>query len=1270
MRFIPNGPSLPDELLIARDAGEVLFFCGAGVSMAEANLPNFTRLTERVMESLGSAQKSPARQLFDAARKFEEESRLTGLVPTDRIFGLLEREFEPREVREAVAMALKPKPDCGLGAHRTLLDLSRTPAGVPRLVTTNFDLLFEACEPRIASSNPPRLPDPNRVADFQGIIHLHGRVDAEYLGARDDEFVLSSADFGHAYLSDGWATRYILALLKRFRIVFVGYSADDPPVQYLLEALNRFDKGDHALYAFQSGNTTQAISQWKHKGVTPIDYDSANDHAALWETLSAWAERARDVQGWHEKLLTKAANGPSRMTPHERGMVAHLAATTSGAQRLATAKHPLPADWLRVFDRNDRYAPPRRINIYDKLSPIFDPFDAFGLDSDVPPAPPNLNTSYPKRLVPEGVWDGMEATSTDLKNLVIDAAAQLRGHRADVAPDLPPRLYSLGVWIAKIADQPTTLWWAAQQAKLHPQIQSAIDFSLRNEREKVRYSPDVRDGWRMLHLCWQQRIPDPRLPQYVVEEKAKREGWSPALVREAIALYRPIITANRPLQVRKSPMPDPALAVKDIVSFSVEYPRLDNPLDIPSNLLGYAVALFREQLEYAVQLEREIYGRDNIYLSDTRPDDGSTLSENDSGGLTGHLIAFIQMMTRLAAADNDAARRETARWTLIENDVFYRMRIWSAGRKDLTSPAEAGQIFLGLDTETFWSRNHEREILFALRDRWAEMPPSNITELESRLCQVSTPPPDAGEDWDAINASHQLSWLYWLTTNGVIFSDECQSKIARLRAGSPKWTENSAKYTAERRDLKVHTIKTDTNSSALEKSPIGNILEVAHSLSQTDFDSHVQRQPFRGLAKSRPARALSAITNAARKGKFVSQPWSDLLGSNCEKANSSRMLLIIGHRLAALTPSDLAEIAHPVSKWLLDRNEQLFSKHPQVFDLVWDSMITALTGTNDLNRSPHADRNWIDEGDNRPAGRMAGALLNHPVLANLESNRGLPENWKRWVTQLLGLPHDQPRYAVAMIARNLNSLFDIDPDWAKARLLPRAGDKGDDGKAFWAGYFSGQLTPQHSLYQLLKPHFIVLAGQKNLRSEHTNILAGILLLGWGSEEKSSDSEQLIQDIELREILIDAGDDLRVQMLWDLERRLFQQGTMWGNRLLPFLERVWPRQLSARTARTSDRLVDMALAIPDRFPEIVQSILPRLVPFMGGSLRTNKLLSDADGSIFKNHPKDLLALFYAILPEDRIAWPYETNKILTRLSEQSETRDDPRLADLLRREQRR
>ena len=58
MRFIENGPDIPDELLFAQDEGNVVFFCGAGVSRAYAKLPDFSRLAEQVINDLGATEDS------------------------------------------------------------------------------------------------------------------------------------------------------------------------------------------------------------------------------------------------------------------------------------------------------------------------------------------------------------------------------------------------------------------------------------------------------------------------------------------------------------------------------------------------------------------------------------------------------------------------------------------------------------------------------------------------------------------------------------------------------------------------------------------------------------------------------------------------------------------------------------------------------------------------------------------------------------------------------------------------------------------------------------------------------------------------------------------------------------------------------------------------------------------------------------------------------------------------------------------------------------
>ena len=113
---------------------------------------------------------------------------------------------------------------------------------------------------------------------MDGIVYLHGHVTKDYTGAEGDGFIVSSSEFGRAYLSDGWATQFFRGILDRYVVVFVGYGADDPPVQYLLEALNRKVGSLARIYAFQSGLTTDADAKWLHKGVKPIPYDEGDNH--------------------------------------------------------------------------------------------------------------------------------------------------------------------------------------------------------------------------------------------------------------------------------------------------------------------------------------------------------------------------------------------------------------------------------------------------------------------------------------------------------------------------------------------------------------------------------------------------------------------------------------------------------------------------------------------------------------------------------------------------------------------------------------------------------------------------------------------------------------------------------------------------------------------------------------------------------------------------------------------------------------------------------
>ena len=178
------------------------WFCGSGVSRAKAGLPDFFGLAEAVVQELHVAKDSDALKVLDAAKKIGSELSVSGLISADRVFALLEREFEIADIQAAVAKSLAPKEPPDLSAHQILLRLAMTPDSKrTQLVTTNFDTLFQQCNHDLQYFQHPRLPIPSRYDDLDGIVYLHGRVNSDYTAADGNGFVLSSSDFGYAYLS-------------------------------------------------------------------------------------------------------------------------------------------------------------------------------------------------------------------------------------------------------------------------------------------------------------------------------------------------------------------------------------------------------------------------------------------------------------------------------------------------------------------------------------------------------------------------------------------------------------------------------------------------------------------------------------------------------------------------------------------------------------------------------------------------------------------------------------------------------------------------------------------------------------------------------------------------------------------------------------------------------------------------------------------------------------------------------------------------------------
>jgi len=279
----------------------------------------------------------------------------------DQVLTNLERAIDNKKlVREKVAEALELSENADTLTHKALLTLATDADGACRLVTTNYDLCFSCHKnPSTPIHAAPRMPVP-KPGRWNSIVHLHGFLEDEYCGPDKEELVLSSADFGAAYLVDGWATRFLRELFQHFTVLFVGYSAEDLVIRYMLQALavslGGTGNGPKAFAFAEIRDDEKATrSRWQAKGIEPILYANEDDHhEILHNTLRTWADRASHGLLGRRSVLDDYIDYQPPVPPEVVDQLRWALKDENGATAEYLADQnpsPSPRHWLALFDR-------------------------------------------------------------------------------------------------------------------------------------------------------------------------------------------------------------------------------------------------------------------------------------------------------------------------------------------------------------------------------------------------------------------------------------------------------------------------------------------------------------------------------------------------------------------------------------------------------------------------------------------------------------------------------------------------------------------------------------------------------------------------------------------------------------------------------------------------------------------------------------------------------------------------------------------------------
>ena len=260
-----------DSILDALRDDKLVMFAGAGVSMGPpSSLASFRELVSDIAEGTGQVVSGPL----------------------DRFLGQLHH--KKVAVHERAAKFLSPQGSLPNDLHHNLLRVFRSAKNV-RLVTTNFDFHFETAAQTVFGSMPEvyRAPALPLGRDLHGIVHIHGSL------ASPNNMVLTDADFGRAYLTEGWARRFLVELFRNYTVLFVGYSHDDVVMNYLARALPA--DGDVGRFALTDEN-----GSWDLLGIKPIRFKKetgVDSYRELYKGVERLAEHVtRGTLDWQTRM--------------------------------------------------------------------------------------------------------------------------------------------------------------------------------------------------------------------------------------------------------------------------------------------------------------------------------------------------------------------------------------------------------------------------------------------------------------------------------------------------------------------------------------------------------------------------------------------------------------------------------------------------------------------------------------------------------------------------------------------------------------------------------------------------------------------------------------------------------------------------------------------------------------------------------------------------------------------------------------------------------
>lgn len=1250
MQFVANGPVIPEALLQAHEEGRVVFFCGAGISYP-AGLPSFSGLVEDIYKLLGTKptpfeQEAIDKKQYDAALNLLEY-RLPG---------------QRHELRTALMQILRPKlrRKGATDTHKALIQLARNHKdGALRIVTTNFDRIFQ----RVAKLNKqhldiypaPMLPIPKK-SRWNGLVYLHGLLPENNDEIALNKLVLTSGDFGLAYLTERWASRFVSELFRNYVVCFVGYSINDPVLRYMMDALaaDRVLGEDtpqaYALGDCEPGQEVAKTIEWEAKGVAPILYEKSigtHDHSALHHTLKVWAETYRDgILGKERIVVDNAMARPSASTRQDDfvGRMLWAISDESGipAKQFANFNPVPPLDWLEAFSEN-RY-------LHHDLKRFGVPLHAKADDK--------LKFSLIRRPTPYNYAPWMSLVSGGATDSQWDNV-----------------MFQLARWLVRHLNDPVLIIWLAQRGgQLHNRfpwlIEHELDKFFRLEKEgKTAELEEIRANapdaiplplmkvlWRLL-LTGRVKLPWRDLDLYRWKDRLKRDGMTATLRLELRELLSPKIELKKPFHWNESDEEtEPPERLKQLVDWDLvlavdhAYSSIKDVAQSEHWRTALPILLddFQQLLRDALDLLYELGEADNT--SDRSYWDLPSISPHWQNRGFKDWVVLIELLRDawLAVRETDTLRasRKAQEWFASPYPSFKRLALFSASQDDCIASEQWVDWLLTDNASWLWSIDMQRETMRLLVLQGSHLSTDTRAKLEAAI--LSGPPRTMYRDdiepehWQELVDSTVWRHLAKLQESGGNLGKIAIQRLNDLSTANPVW-----KLAKDERDEFSHWMS-GTGDPDYEDSREIDIAPrkwkaLVNWLKQPTPDRRFfYEDTWRESCRTRFFHCFYALCELAQEGVWLADRWREALQAWSEDGRLPRSWQFTAPLVQSMPDNVMLEIAHSIT-WWLEAVSKSIERHETIFlALCWRILALSHQDGVDTNQP-------VTRAINHPVGHITQALLNFWLKSAPNDNDSLPVDVGQFFTHICDTKEEKLRHGRVLLASRLIVLFRVDRPWTEKHLLPLFDWTTNqlEAKAAWEGFlWSPRLY--RPLMIAFKTQFLETVHHYEKLGEHKRQFAAFLT--YAALDSVDNYTQKDFQTALASLPQDGLNESASALHQALEGAGDQSEEYWNNRIKPFWQHIWPKSRDLASNSIAESLARMSIAAGGEFPSALSAVIDWLRPIEHPDYVVHRLHKSALSGRFP----DAALCFLNALISDQPWGPREMKQCLDAISQASPT----------------